>query len=70
MQTWEFHNRIIFWKPQEHHETSITTLSSFSLEGHTGTAETTASKTLTKFIDFFTFGLQIVYEVLQSTLLG
>lgn len=35
-----------------------------------GRAETAASKTLTKFIDFFTFGLQIVYEVLQPTLLG
>lgn len=70
MQTWEFHNRIIFWKPQGHHETSTMTLSSFSLKGHTGTAETMASKMLTKFVDFFTFGLQIIYEVLQPTLLG
>lgn len=70
MQTWEFHNRIIFWKPQEHRETSNIALSSFSLKGHRGRAETAASKTLTKFIDFFTFGLQIIYEVLQPTLLG
>lgn len=70
MQTWKFHNRIIFWKPQGHHETSTITLSCFSLKGHTGTAETTASQMLTKFIDFFTFGLQIIDEVLQPTLLG
>lgn len=70
MQTWKFYNRIIFWKPQEHHETSTITLSCFSLKGHTGTAETTASQMLTKFIDFFTFGLQIINEVLQPTLLG
>lgn len=42
----------------------------FSLKGYTGTAETTTSQMLTKFIDFFTFGLQIIDEVLQPTLLG
>lgn len=65
MQTWKFYNRIIFWKPQGHQETST-----IALKGHTSTAETTASQMLTKFINFFTFGLQIINEVLQPTLLG
>lgn len=58
---------------QSHFLEAPRALSRFALcpqKGTTGTAEKTASKLLTKFIDFFTFGLQIIYEVLQPALLG